>query len=429
MIGKLDPEKRRVVVVGGGISGLLSAYYLMKAGYQIKVVEKTQRLGGLMHTSLTPFGMAEASVHSLLVNSRVKSLFDELGLELIPVSEASRARFIWRAGKMHKFPLSIIEGLGLIWRILIKRAPTQPFKNLQEWGEHFLGKAATRFLLDPFLRGVYAASPSKISPAAVLGDLNILPGKSFLSVLLAFRRKKQAPEHAAKMMTLKGGMGTLVTALVRELKSKPTQVQWELGREFKTQDLVALRDSNIVMTAPAYAVERVTGLKLGIRYSPMVSVTVFFREDDFKVAPPQGVGVLVPECERDLQVLGILFNSSSFEKRVALSVGKRPLVSLTVMLGGAGSYQILDQTDEALIQTVTQDCARLLGTVKPPTHCQIHRWPLGIPQYDHSVLELGSKIEKQMAQSPLKPGLVFFGNYTGEVSLRGMIQDAQDLLK
>src|SRR5271170_7926029 len=44
------PAKKRVIVVGAGITGLCCAYELMKAGHSVRVVEATGRIGGHVYT-------------------------------------------------------------------------------------------------------------------------------------------------------------------------------------------------------------------------------------------------------------------------------------------------------------------------------------------------------------------------------------------
>jgi len=148
MIGKLDPQKKDVTVVGGGIAGLLTAFTLDQQGYEVRLIEKQGRLGGLIQTENTPWGIAESAAHSILVTDPVRSLFDELSIELLEVNASSRARFILRNGKMKRFPLSVFETAGVLRRTFFTRASRSLSSDevtLAEWADQFLGQAARNY--------------------------------------------------------------------------------------------------------------------------------------------------------------------------------------------------------------------------------------------------------------------------------------------
>src|SRR6185295_2323816 len=103
MIGTLDPTKKDVTIVGAGIAGMLLANQLDQLGYEVTLLEASARAGGLLATEKTQFGIAESGPHSLLVTPEVEKQFDELRVPLVPVRE--KARYVFRGGKLRKFPL------------------------------------------------------------------------------------------------------------------------------------------------------------------------------------------------------------------------------------------------------------------------------------------------------------------------------------
>ena len=217
------------------------------------------------------------------------------------------------------------------------------------------------------------------------------------------------------------GMGDLIYRLETRLTER-------LGLRFQRGSRVTtLPDAeNIIITTPAYAAaklvesespELATSL-LGVRYTPIVSVTVFADRRAFK-RPVEGVGALVPACE-DRNCLGILFNSSSFPDRVK---DQSRVASFTVMMGGTTQAQWLSADDEAIENVVRSELAALLG-VGELLEIVIHRWPAALPQYGPDLPSVWQTARESWCATP---GKMLFGNYTGQISLRGMIESAAQL--
>jgi protoporphyrinogen oxidase len=131
----------------------------------------------------------------------------------------------------------------------------------------------------------------------------------------------------------------------------------------------------------------------------------------------RGVGVLVPAQEAR-NCLGILFNSSAFAGRV---FDESRHASFTVLLGGTAQPRWVAATDEEIGAAVRAELTELLGIQGEPLQLVINRWPRAIPQYSTSLPALWRLTRETWCA---QPGRVLFGNYTGQVSLRGMIEHA-----
>ena len=424
MIGKLNQAQREATVVGAGISGLLAAYQLDKKGYRVTVFEENERGGGLLRTDRTRFGLVEAAANSLLASPAVTELCDELGVELTPVRADSKARYILRDGKLRKFPLSFAETAGALKRAAFNRADNHvESHNLDSWGRKHLGPAAVDYLLTPFVRGIYGVKPEEVGLVAAFPTLLVQPGKTLVGTLLQKRFRTTGPKKPrAHMVAPRFGMADLVSRLENHLRGS-------LGDRFVTGVKTSrLPDEpNVVVTIPAYraaelfedTIPMLAQHLLRVEYTPIISITAFV-ERRFLFRIPKGVGVLVPAQEKR-NCLGVLFSSSSFEGRV---VDESEYVSFTIMMGGSTAGHWVHSDDQELRAVVTADLTELIGLKGPLADTVINRWPRGIPKYSTELPRVWKAAEETWCSVP---GHILFGNYTGQVSLRGMIESAAQI--
>jgi oxygen-dependent protoporphyrinogen oxidase len=429
MLGSLNKAKREVTIVGAGIAGMLAAYNLDKQGYEVTLLESKDRAGGLIQTRRTEYGIAETAAHSLLAAPAVRELCRELGVELLDVRKDSRARFIVRDGKLRKFPLKFTEVAGIVRRAAFARAENHvDAQTLDAWGRRHLGDAALQYLLTPFVRGIYGVQPNELGVAASFPSLLIEPGHTLLGMMLrkSFKRssaKNGSQEKGSKgMVAPRNGMSDFVERLEQELEQR-------LGARFRRGVRVdALPDApNLIIATPSYAAANLLegeapDLSQSLReipYTPLVTVTAFVERASFS-REVKGVGALVPASE-ERKCLGILFTSSSFENRV---FDESRYASFTILLGGTLQPQWVSASDEEIKQAVREELASLLGIEGEPLELIITRWPRAIPQYSIALPKVWNAARESWCG---QPGRILFGNYTGQVSLRGMIESAANL--
>lgn len=419
MLGQLNTHQREVTVVGGGIAGLLAAYRLERLGYQVELVEASGRLGGLIRSEQTSHGLVERAAHSLLASHEVRVLCRDLGVDLLSVDPASRARYIYRDQKMRKMPIGLFAIAGAFLRayfILADRRTDPRRVTVEQWGLRHLGRSVVDYLLNPFLRGVYAARPSELAIGAVFPKMVVNPGNSLISQLLRNWRlgPKNPRDREKKMVVPRLGMEALTQALGDYLR-KSSRCRILLNQ--KVEALSA--GKNWVISTDAISAAGILGAEFlelsqklsAVRYAPLITATVFTRA----AQPPRGIGVLVPEVSRR-GCLGILFNSSAFSERIC----GEGLQSFSVMLGGTSGPELFRMDDHALEALIRDEMRVILG-VTEVTAIEIKKWERAIPIYSPELMETW-EIAAQYLKD--RPGIVFFGNYTGQVSIRGMIESS-----
>lgn len=412
MIGRLDPRQNRITIVGAGISGLLLAYFLDRRGLEVTLLEEAPEAGGLIRTKRTPFGISESAAHSLLASEPVRALFAELGVPLVSTLSPRSPRFVLREGSLRKVPWQALRFAE--WIALLVRAAFVPSRGpggtLEAWGLRHLGAGATRAMLAPFVRGIFGAELSELEASVAFPSMVPPRGRSLFAHLLA-ARFSGAPRGRKSMMAPKDGMGALVKALESHLDKR-------LGARFaRGARLGELpHDTQVALCVPAAEAARLLASRAptlaarlsAIRYVPLVSVTSFVARTTLDRAPV-GVGYL--SARERHPVLGTLFNSESFPGRVISPT----FVSFTTMLGGTGQPGALELQDSAIEAAIQEELRARFGPRARIDHRVIHRWPRAIPLYDAAVGAL-------LATEPPEPGLLIFGNYTGQVSVRGLIE-------
>ena len=421
MIGTLNTNKKEVTIVGAGIAGMLAAHALDKTGYRVTLIEESERAGGLIKTSKTRHGIAESAAHSLIATRAVRELCDELNVKLITPRKESSAKYIVRDGRLRRFPLSILEAATTLGRAALVRSDGIANTNLETWGRRHLGKAASDYLLTPFVRGIFGVQPAELGVAAAYPTLNIKPGKTLLGSMLFKEKKGSSKRDSKERVAPEFGMGDLVTKLDRRLEQR-------LGPRFrKSEKIEAVPDApNIILATPAYAASSILKSSAPaladrlacVKYTPIISVTVFVDRHSF-THPVQGTGVLMPACE-DRRSLGILFNSSSFANRVS---DDAHVASFTVMMGGTSQREWLYASDNEIRQAIKLELFQVLG-IREPLAVKIHRWPHALPQYSTGLPVVWEEATKTWCATR---GRILFGNYTGQISLRGMIESAAQL--
>ncbi|MBS1958058.1 MAG: protoporphyrinogen oxidase [Bdellovibrionales bacterium] len=417
MIGNLNFKNKTATIVGAGVSGLLIAYKLKRLGFEVEILEAGTRVGGLLHTLQTPFGMVEKAAHSLLVSRDVSDFLQELGLKLVPVNHGSKSRFIVRGGKIRRMPLNFREIVSTLRHIFKKPTLTKDLKSLSfaEWGQGYLGPAATEYFLNPFTTGIFACSPDEL--IASLAFPILIPESSDHSLFKHIRSLKKRKKRSERpvMMALENGMQSLTDALANELRG-----QIKLNTPLQSFDSLSAH-GNVILSTPATVTAKLletvdptsSALLKQIRYTPLVSVTAFFDRSAFARTPPKGMGFLVPKSQGH-RVLGCLFNSSAFPNRA-----NGDLVSLTIMLGGSGDPHAAELSDSEIQNIITNELSKLIGLKSSAKHLEITRHLNAIPVFDLTLQKCRNTLRDGYCS---QDGRIVFSNFSANISIRGMIE-------
>jgi len=404
-------------IVGGGIAGLLMGYWLKKAGQSFNIYEKTARVGGLLNTSNTPFGIAEHAANGVLWTPAFQELCEDIALPLLSTKKASKNRFIVRNKTLHKYPLGFSETLVLLKNLCIT-SKRNPFVTIKQFSDVYLSNKVSAQLLEPALAGIYAAELDELSFPAVLPSLATLQSNNWplawqLPKLL-FSGRKKAPKHLrGGILSFKGGMQSLVNALEQHLKA---HIFYNVDGQSLNIHKAALNERYILCTpahisASFFEQGPVATLLSQVKYASIISSTLFFNKAAISNLPA-GFGCLIPRNE-GLQTLGILFNHHIYPHRI----NNDNIISLTCIVRDT-TGELIQLSNDNMLNLLQQELRQLFTVKDKALHAEIHRWPNGIPIYSPQLHANWFHLQQHLQNDYSTINLL--GNYTGKISIRQM---------
>lgn len=407
-------SKKSIAVLGAGATGLTAAHRLNRLGHGVRVFEQAGRVGGAIRTEITDGWLIEGGPNSLLAGEpALTTLLDELGLAAtkLEASKAAKKRFIVRRGRALAAPMSPPAFLStplfspfakirLFGELLVRPRVRTSDVSLAEFVAGHFGQEFVDYALNPFVGGIYAGNPARLSTRHAfpkLWEFEQKSGSIIRGQIAAAKARKAsgAPKPPSGIFSFQNGLQTLTDALAAQLPAGAIALNTTLDSIVRSEDKwsVIWHDAGgthtqtfdaIVVALPAHALaqlrlgphgERPLAALAGVEHPPVSSLFLGYRRE--QVAHPlDGFGVLSPELER-LAVLGVLFSSSMFPNRAPAGH-----VALTVMVGGTRRPELAALPTDKLIAAVQPDLAQLLGVTGAPTFVRHAFWPRAIPQYN-----------------------------------------------
>jgi len=448
-----DTPVTDVLVVGAGLSGLCTAFLLVRMGLRVEMVEAGGRPGGVIGSRRRDGVLIESGPNSALDTSpQIGALLDAAGIadERLDAEAIARRRYILRAGRLLPLPLSppaFLRSPLFSWRAKL-RLLREPFIG-RRWGEgeesvaafvrRRLGPEFLDYAVEPFVAGVYAGDPDELALQAAFPRLHALErdhGGLMRGLLLGARERRARGErakNAAGSFSFRDGMQTLTDALARGVGAghihcgeravslaRGVDGTWSVAAE-RAGDRVVRSGRALVLAVPAFEAAPLlariapeAAAALGeIVYPPVASVVTAYGRETL-AHPLDGFGFLAPRIERPM-VLGTLFSSSMFTGRAP-----QGRVALTTFVGGRRNPELARRDPEDIAQTVHAALRAHLGA-DAPLWSEVTRWPQAIPQY---TLGHAARMATLDSAEQAQPGLFFCCNYRGGVAAGDCIKSA-----
>ncbi len=450
--------RANVAVIGGGVSGLSAAYFLGRRGIRSVLIEKSQRLGGLIRTDRVQGCVLEAGADSFLAaKSSVAELAGELGgpeLQMIESKDAARRVFIVRKGRLLAMPRGMAMMTPGDWRAALGSnlfSAKTKLRFLQEIfsrprtreydvsvsrfvNEHF-GPEVLECVAEPLLTGVYGGDAAELSARSVLPRF-VGYEERYGSLIRAVRRERRAAEHTGSLFrSFRDGMQSFTDTLAHAAAEHTTVIQAEATRVerlargwcvFRGGECLAESDS-VIVACPAYATAAILEREaaslasdLGsIPYSSAILITLVYERS--QVAHPlNGFGFLTPRAERRT-VAAATWVSTKFPSRVPAE-----FAAIRAFIVAKQADELLSAADGELVELVRADLTNLMALHARPRITAVQRWPRSMPQY---VVGHAQRCERISAALRERCGLYIIGNAYEGVGVPDCVRLAKETAK
>jgi len=458
-----------IAVIGGGISGLASAFRATELAPECRVtlLEKDSRLGGVLWTVHEDGFQVEQSADNFITTVPWGlDLCKRVGLgdELTQTNPAFRHTCVVRKGRLHKLPdgflmmaptrmwplalTPILSPLGKLRAALEYFLPPRADEgdeSVAAFVRRRLGKEVFERLVEPLVSAVYAADMERLSLEATLPQFREME-LEYGSLIRAMRRRmRQRPKGESSdsgarysmFVTPRHGLSSMVEAVAARLPQGAVRLGVSVERlerapgggwllsgpglpeepGERTFDAVVLATSAVAAGRLLAPVDAELGMLLGgIQHSGTAIVSAGYRRE--QVAHRlNGMGAVVPAVEKS-PILAVSFSSQKYTHRA-----EEGRVLLRVFAGGARNPELAVMPDEQLGPLLLGQLGQLLGIRGEPVYCRTAHWPGTMPQYHLGHKGLVERIRNRVGNLP---GVLLAGNYLQGVGIPHCIHTGQD---
>lgn len=406
---------KRVVVIGGGVSGLTAAYYLksrLGAAGEVIVLEGDRRVGGKALTREVGGLQVDTGPDAFLSRApQLASLVDELGLRSEVVEPAATGAYVWSRGKLRKLPpgstfglpekvvplvlsglITIPGALRALFDLFLPAKPLPADYTVEQLVRPRFGREVFNRMVEPLLGGVHAGSAKVLSAPATVPEIVAMAKAGRSMVLTMQKRKRKAPKPSGKapaaLVSLHGTIESLPRRLAEELGDR-VRLGVKVERVERTDGGYLVHTSqgveaatDVVFAVPAYVAAKLlaplapaAAAKLdAIPYVDTAGVLLAFRRSEVKPLP-YGTGFLIPPVEQEF-IVGCTWLTSKWPQLVNDEV-----VVIRNLVGRWGDKRWLAMDDQELVDRVREALRRMIGITAEPFDAVIQRWPAAMPQY------------------------------------------------
>lgn len=438
-----------VIIIGAGLTGLTTAFYLKKAGKKVIVLERDNRAGGVMRTNYDgDFTFETGPVSGSMGSPEMAELFEDLEgqCDLEIANEASKQRWIWKNGAWRALPSGILSGITtplFSWsdkfRLLgepFRKPGTDPHESLADMVKRRMGKSFLNYAIDPFIGGIYAGDPSTLVTKYALPKLYNLEQNygSFIGGAMKKGKTTTARDKKATkdVFTTKGGIQNLINALATSVgkenillgenricittKDEGGYTATVTGGEISAPKVISTTGGTSIASLFPFIEKKHIATIEKLKYAKVTQAVVGYKKWTGKEL--KAFGGLIPSIE-NRQSLGILFTSSLFTNRAP-----EDGALMTIFMGGIKKPEFIDKTNKEIKAIALNEIKETLGCDAKPDLIKIARYPQAIPQYDASSkerLQSIADIEKQ------HDGLFLAGNIRDGIGMSDRVKQAKKL--
>jgi len=461
---------KRVVIVGGGITGLAAAHALEKGQErcEVKIVEASANLGGNLVTLRHNGFIIDAGPDSWVATKpQATRLAKDLGLgdELIGTRPDTRRVYIVWQRKLYPMPEGLVLGVpteikpllesellgwdakmraGLDLLVPPRRWKEEDDETIASFVARRLGAEVAERIAGPLLGGIFAGDPASLSVRACAPQLVEAEQEhgSLVMAMRALKEKRRSQGAVGELdptnfLSLKRGVGDLVVNLAHKLRdaevfsSRAARRIDQLpegdprGRWVVETSAGPLHADEVVLAVPGRVaapllkdVDADLSAMCGdIEYASAATVFLAYRKFDVR-HPLDAFGFLVPRGE-NRPILACTFVSSKWDHRAPAGQ-----ILLRLFLGGAGNEQICERDDADLIRLARTQVLDLLDIDRAPMFAKVFRFMRGSPQ---PFVGHVTRMRQLLDRASTHPGLHIGGNGYRGMGISDAIRQGEEI--
>ncbi|WP_372635339.1 protoporphyrinogen oxidase [Fodinibius sp.] len=431
----MTKKKSRIGILGAGISGLSTAYALSQKNIDVTVYEKEAVIGGAIKTAVIDDWLVEEGPNTLMVKStELWELLDSLELndKILETNGIAKKRYVVKNNRPLPLPLSVFDFLktNLLSLNAKFRLLKEPFVSKKKQSDESIASFISRrlgsepldYAINPFVSGIYAGDPKKLSVKHTFTSLWEMEQNHGSLLKGLIKRKRRGTSIKRSLISFKEGNQSLPKAMAEvisgsiDTETEITSINkkksgWKAGGNTKGMPFNHTHDA-IISTLPAHSLSTIFNLSIpdelnDLPYAPLSVVALGFKSGQIE-HPLDGFGMLIPEVEHR-RTLGVLFSSTLFPNRAPENHEL-----LTCFIGGARNPVLASKSQQQLQSIIMDEIGELLDITGDPVFTHHRYWKQTIPQYvvgyDHYLKQI-EEIEKKYE------GLFLDGNFRGGVSV------------
>lgn len=436
----------RVVVAGGGITGLVTARRLSQHGFDVTLVEAGDRLGGQVRTVSLEGRLIDVGAEALHTGSpAVRDLVEELGLTQSIIGSRPGQSWLWTGRGLRPLPAGVgptgptklrpvvrsgvmsVRGLGRagLEPLAAKLHPALAAEEDVSVGDFVttrFGTEVTERFVDPLLGSLHAGDVHRLSLRACAPAL--VDAATHRRSLVRHRPRVPSPAHDFPMFaSWPSGLRTLTDALLQSvtvdvrLETRVTRLLPQVHGGYLVE--VADRDGRsdllpadgVVLALPAsvtsaIVADQAPGAARTLSRADVARVATvvvgFDRAATQGLRAFAGTGLLLPSTS------GSLLKAATNLSRKWPQFADDELCLVRLSAGRDGMDRLATLTDDELVAQLLDDLHEVTGVSAAPRLVHVQRWMDGLPQLRVDHRARLATVKAELARN--LPGVVLAGS-------------------
>jgi protoporphyrinogen/coproporphyrinogen III oxidase len=432
-----------IAIIGGGISGLTTAYDLQRCGRSVIVLERQQTVGGnAISQRINGFLMEHGPTTLNTLVPQALELTKNLNIEnqRLDLSCGVRKRYLRHGGTLHGIGinragfllspyLSLRGRLRLMTEILRPRKTSNEDESIHAFVCRRFGIEFADKIMAPLVAGIFAGDSHKLSLNSVFPKLMKME-QEFGSVTRGILHARQSSEPGKRLFSFRDGIGILPKTLANAMPGciKTATAVKSVSNHPQGYRIETHRSGNLTSRAIVFAVQPHVAANL-LEPLDEAAATAAAEID----APPLSVVFLAyarRQVAHPLDSLGFLsvagtggiINGAQFPSTMFANRAPDGFISISAYVGGSCNHDAACLNSNDLSHLVHRELSDLLGISGEPVLSRCRQWARSLPQYEIGHSEKVSTIE---ALHRRLPGLYVTGNYLAGVSVASCIEQAR----